>query len=69
MKLYENPLSSAALKVRAVIHELGLPVTLVSVDMMKGEHKTPGFLAKNPNGKVPTLEDDGFLLWESNAIL
>jgi glutathione S-transferase len=69
MKLYENPFSSAAFKVRAVIHELGLPVTLVAVDMRNGEHKSPEFLAKNPNGKVPTLEDDGFYLWESNAIL
>lgn len=69
MKLYEHPFSTAAFKVRAVIHELGLPVTLVTVDMMKGEHKSPEYLAKNPNGKVPTLEDDGFCLWESNAIL
>jgi glutathione S-transferase len=69
MKLYEHPFSSAAFKVRAVIHELGLPVTLIPVDMMKGEHKTAEFLAKNPNGKVPTLDDDGFLVWESNAIL
>ncbi|WNG51703.1 glutathione S-transferase family protein [Archangium minus] len=69
MKLYEHPFSTAAFKVRAVIHELGLPVTLVTLDMMKGEQKSPEFLAKNPNGKVPTLEDDGFFLWESNAIL
>ncbi|WP_257462528.1 glutathione S-transferase family protein [Archangium lipolyticum] len=69
MKLHEHPMSSAAFKVRAVVHELGLPVTFVTVDMMKGEHKTPAFLAMNPNGKVPTLEDDGFYLWESNAIL
>ena len=70
MKLYEHPFSSAAFKARAVVHELGLPVTLVTVDMMKGEHKSPEFLAKNPNGKVPTLvDDDGFCVWESNAIL
>ncbi|MDC0713615.1 glutathione S-transferase family protein [Stigmatella sp. ncwal1] len=70
MKLYASPLSSAAFKVFAVVHELGLPVTLVPVDMMKGEHKAPAFLAKNPNGKVPVLEDgDGFCIWESNAIL
>ncbi|HEX5752921.1 MAG TPA: glutathione S-transferase family protein [Archangium sp.] len=70
MKLFQHPFSSAAFKVRAVIHELGLPVELVTVDMMKGEHKSPEFLAKNPNGKVPTLvEDDGFCVWESNAIL
>jgi glutathione S-transferase len=70
MKLYEHPFSSAAFKVRAVIHELALPVTLVTIDLMKGEHKAPEFLAHNPNGKVPTLvEDDGFCVWESNAIL
>jgi glutathione S-transferase len=69
MKLHQHPFSSAAFKVRALIHELDLPVTLVTVDMQKGEHKSPEFLAKNPNGKVPTLEDDGFFLWESNAIL
>jgi glutathione S-transferase len=70
MKLYANPHSSAAFKVIAVVHELGLPVTPVSVDMMKGEHKLPAYLAKNPNGKVPLLEDDdGFCVWESNAIL
>jgi glutathione S-transferase len=69
MKLYHHPFSSASFKVRSVIHELGLPVELVTIDMMKGEHKTPEFLAKNPNGKVPTFEDDGFYVWESNAIL
>ncbi|SEM55080.1 glutathione S-transferase [Stigmatella aurantiaca] len=70
MKLHANPLSTAAFKVIALVHELALPVTLVPVDMMKGEHKSPAFLAKNPNGKVPVLEDDdGFCVWESNAIL
>src|SRR5690349_8649575 len=70
MKLYAPPLSTAAYKVLAVVHELGLPVTLAPLDMMSGEHKSPAFLAKNPNGKVPVLEDDdGFCVWESNAIL
>ncbi|OJH33842.1 glutathione S-transferase family protein [Cystobacter ferrugineus] len=70
MKLYASPLSTAAFKVLAVVHELALPVTLAPLDMMKGEHKSPAFLAKNPNGKVPVLEDDdGFCVWESNAIL
>ncbi|MBN1205489.1 MAG: glutathione S-transferase family protein [Myxococcaceae bacterium] len=69
MKLFHHPFSSAAFKVRALIHELGLPCELVTVDMSKGEHKTPEYVAKNPNGKVPVLEDEGFHLWESNAIL
>ncbi|HSP81785.1 MAG TPA: glutathione S-transferase family protein [Myxococcaceae bacterium] len=67
MKLYEHPFSSACLKVRALINELGLPCELVTVDMQNGAHKAPEFLAMNPNGKIPTL-DDGFYLWESNAI-
>lgn len=69
MKLYQSPFSSAAMKVRALLIELGLPCTFVDVNMMQGEHKSPEFLARNPNGKVPVLEDDGFHLWESNAIL
>jgi glutathione S-transferase len=69
MKLYQHPFSSASFKVRALIAELGLDCELVSVDMMQGEHKSPPFLAKNPNGKIPVLEDNGFLVWESNAIL
>ena len=70
MKLLAPPMSSAAFKVFAVVNELGLSVSSVPVDMRGGEHKSPAFLAKNPNGKVPVLEDDdGFCVWESNAIL
>jgi glutathione S-transferase len=69
MKLYQSPMSTAAFKVRALIYELGLSCEMVDVAMKQGEHKSPAFLAMNPNGKVPTLEDDGFHLWESNAIL
>jgi glutathione S-transferase len=68
MKLYQHPFSSASFKVRALIRELGIDCELVDIEMMKGEHKSPAFLAKNPNGKIPTLEDNGFLVWESNAI-
>ena len=69
MKLHSPSLSTAVHKVTALAYELGLPVEMVDVDMMKGAHKSPAFLAMNPNGKVPVLEDDGFYLWESNAIL
>jgi len=69
MKLYQQSLSSASLKVRALIHELGLNCEMISVDMSKGAHKAPDFLAMNPNGKIPVLEDNGFVVWESNAIL
>ncbi len=69
MKLYQHPFSSASFKVRAVMHELGLACELVDVAMEKGEHKAPSFLAMNPNGKIPTLDDGGFHVWESNAII
>jgi glutathione S-transferase len=39
------------------------------VDLSAGEHRAPAYVALNPNGKVPALEDDGFILWEANAIL
>ena len=69
MKLYQLPMSSASFKVRAVLQELGLPCEVVPVDMAKGAHKAPDFLAMNPNGKIPVLEDNGFVVWESNAII
>ncbi|MBM7112727.1 glutathione S-transferase family protein [Archangium primigenium] len=70
MKLLGPSLSTAAHKVFAVVKELGLSVESVDVDVAQGEHKSPAFLAKNPNGKVPVLErDDGSCLWESNAIM
>jgi len=39
------------------------------VDLLKGEHHAPDYLKRNPNGKVPTLVDGDFALWESNAII
>jgi glutathione S-transferase len=69
MKLYQAPFSTSAFKARAVVHELGIPCEFVDINMMKGEHKSPAYLAVNPNGKVPTLEDDGYIVWESNAII
>ncbi len=68
MKLFQHPFSTTSIKVRALIEELGLECELVTIDLMKGENKKPEFLARNPNGKIPTLEDEGFHVWESNAI-
>ena len=69
MKLYQLSLSPNCQKVIALGHEVGLPLELVAVDLFKGDARTPAMLAKNPNGKVPILEDGDFLLWESNAML
>jgi glutathione S-transferase len=68
MKLYNHPFSPNSRKVRAVAAELGLPLELVDLDIAGGETRKPPFLAINPNAKVPVLDDDGFVLWESNAI-
>ena len=57
-------------KVRLLLEQLGRQYRWVEVDSARGETRTPGFLAKNPNGKVPMLEtDDGRVLVESNAML
>ena len=69
MKLYANPFSTAAFKVFAVLEELGVPCERITIEMAKGQHKSPEYLAINPNGKVPTLVDGDFHVWESNAIL
>src|SRR4051794_40857709 len=69
LKLYDGARSPNARKVRLFAAELGLSYESIMLDFKAGEYKRPPFLAKNPNGKVPVLDDDGFLLWESPAIL
>jgi glutathione S-transferase len=67
--LYELAPSPHARKVRLVAAELGIPLEKVPLDPRIGETRSSDFLAKNPNGRIPTLEEDGFVLWESPAIL
>jgi len=69
MKLYQYAFSPACQKVVAFAHEVGLPLELTTVELFKGEARTPAMLAKNPNGKLPILEDGDFVLWESTAML
>ncbi|GES45964.1 thiol:disulfide oxidoreductase [Rhizobium dioscoreae] len=58
-----------SVKVLIALEEMGLPYELMPVNVRKGEQKAEAFLALNPNGKVPVLVDDGFVLTESAAIL
>src|SRR6516164_11682952 len=67
--LYELQPSPHARKVRLLAAELGIPLNKVPVDPRIGETRTSDYLAMNPNGRVPTLEEDGFYLYESPAIL
>jgi glutathione S-transferase len=69
MKLYDFPFSPNCRKVRAVAYEVGVALEEVRVDLLKGESRTPAFLERNPNGRVPVLEDGEFVLWESTAIM
>lgn len=69
MKLYHNPLSPNVRRVRLTAAVLGLDLEEKLLDFSKGEHKTPQYLALNPNGAVPTLVDGNFVLTESRAIM
>ena len=51
------------------VEELGLPHERVDAGMHFGVNKTPEYLAMNPNARIPTIDDDGFILWESNVIV
>ena len=68
MRLYNANFSPNALRVRAVAHELGVELEIVEVDIRAGDNRAAEFLARNPNAKVPVLEDGNFVLWESRAI-
>src|SRR6266571_4788733 len=69
MKLYYHPVSTTSRPVWLFIAENGIDCELRVVDLMKGEHYQPEYVAINPNRLVPVLEDGDFRLTESSAIL
>ncbi len=70
IKIWGRNTSSNVQKAMWGVGELGLPHTRIDIGGSFGKNKEPPYLAMNPNGLVPTLEeDDGFLLWESNSIV
>lgn len=69
IRLYGHPLSGHAHRVRLFLSLLQLPHEVVEVDLLRGEHKRPEFLAMNPLGQVPVVEDGDLTLADSNAIL
>jgi glutathione S-transferase len=69
MRLYNHPMSHNARRAHMTALHLGLPVEVVHVDLAKGEQRQPAFLRMNPAGRVPVLEDGGFYLTESHAIM
>lgn len=70
LRLYDDPISGNGYKVRLTLTQLGIPFEYVAVDVTKSETRTPAFLAKNPNGRIPTIRlEDGTYLAESCAII
>jgi glutathione S-transferase len=70
MKIYGDRISGNCLKVQYAADYLGLDYEWIDIDIMKGESRTPEYLAMNPAGQVPMLVlDDGRVLAQSNAII
>ncbi|KVO20379.1 glutathione S-transferase family protein [Burkholderia ubonensis] len=69
IRVYSFPLSGHAHRVRLFLSLLGVPFEVVDVDLAAGEQRRPAFLALNPFGQVPVIDDDGVVLSDSNAIL
>lgn len=68
LKIYGSDLSGPANKIRFVANYLGIKYDYVFIKLREGEHQRPEFLKINPIGKIPAIDDDGFCLFESNAI-
>ncbi len=69
LKIYGSDLSGPANKVRFVANALGLKYEYIAVNLREGEHQKPEFLKINPVGKIPAIDDNGFYLFESAAIM
>ena len=68
LKFYFNGSPNPS-KVALFLEEAALPYQPMPVDTRKGDQFEPDFLAVNPNGKVPVIDDDGVVVFDSNAIL
>jgi glutathione S-transferase len=69
LKLYDFLESGNGYKVRLLLHQLDVPFERIELDITRGQTRTPEFLARNRNGRIPVLElEDGTALAESNAI-
>ncbi|HEY4244197.1 MAG TPA: glutathione binding-like protein [Kofleriaceae bacterium] len=68
LKIYGNPVSTCTRKVLMTCAEDNVPFEMVSLDFAKAEHKGAPHVARQPWGKIPAIDDDGFELYESRAI-
>ena len=68
-KLYGFDLSTPTNKIRFCANLIGIDLKSIPIDLGKGDNQTDEYLSMHPAGKVPVLDDDGFVLFESNAIM
>ncbi len=69
LKLYGADLSSYSNKVRFTLKHLGIPYQYKRISLRDQEHKNPDFKRLHPASKIPVIDDEGFILFESNAII
>jgi glutathione S-transferase len=68
LKIFGNPVSTCTRKVLMTLAETQAPYELVVIDFTKGEHKHETHTRRQPFGRIPAIEDDGFEMFESRAI-
>ncbi|KXN86665.1 Glutathione S-transferase 3 [Leucoagaricus sp. SymC.cos] len=68
LKLYAFNLSPPSQMVATVLHEKQVPFEFINIDLAKGEQKSPDYLAMQPFGQIPVIDDDGLVVYESRAI-
>jgi glutathione S-transferase len=69
LKIFGHPASTYTRKVLCTLHEIDQPFDLQVIDLLGGEQNRSAHLARQPFGRVPTIDDDGFALYESRAIM
>ena len=69
IKLYDHPLSGNCYKVKLLLVQAGLNFETIVIDVFKGENRSGELTKINPAAKIPVIDDDGYIIWESNAIL
>ncbi len=69
LKIWGRTNSLNVQKALLCLEEIGLPYVRIDAGLHFGVNDTPAYRAMNPNGLVPTIDDDGFVLWESNSIV
>jgi glutathione S-transferase len=68
LKIYGNPMSTCTRKVLTTLAEMNMPFEMSAIDLAGGQHKQEAHLRRQPFGRIPALEDDGFELFESRAM-